>query len=151
MGGPPTCVFSLLFLFFPSLVSLSPRCHGQASPAGDLPGRRRHGNQPIRLSSARSAWFRATGALPTSSDPAMPELQPATPDYTRGTSLLDRGYNHGHFLLQPTSLGATTCIGFCYKQSRRDDGRRDFCYNRYWFLLLLATFFATSVTADDTA
>ena len=58
MGGPPTCVFSLLFLFFPSLVSLSPRCHGQASPAGDLPGRRRHGNQPIRLPSARSARIR---------------------------------------------------------------------------------------------
>ena len=37
MGGPPTCVFFLLFLF-PSLVSLSSRCHSQASPAGELPG-----------------------------------------------------------------------------------------------------------------
>ena len=64
MGGPPTCVFSLLFLFFPSLVSLSPCCHGQASPAGDLPGCRRHGNQPIWLPSARSSRIRATGALP---------------------------------------------------------------------------------------
>ena len=123
MGGPPTCVFFLLFLFSgrssPPLLSLPPSqalLPWSTAPPGGLPGRRRHRNRPIRPPSARSAFDSRHRSSASELQPSMMETTPLgaillEPTYVEVTFMVIFCYNRRASVLQPASFFATNSHG----------------------------------------